>query len=110
MKVLGLTYVPYVILFQHILGKWVIPQFRGKKHDQAINFQTCVLVTTPFSLGTYNLRMYWKGLKVKVKNHTKIANYENKQKSKTPSLISPWLGGRKGKMSETRSLLQFNIK
>ena len=30
-------------------------------------------------------------------NHTKKNNYENKQKSKTAGLISPWLGGRKGK-------------
>ena len=51
-------------------------------------------------MGTYDLRVYWKGLKVKVENHTKIADSENKQKSKTPSLISPWFGGRKGKMSE----------
>ena len=54
-------------------------------------------VTTPFSLGTYNLRTQWKGLQVKVENHTKIDNSENKQKSKMPSLISPWLVGRKGK-------------
>ena len=56
-------------------------------------------------MGTYDLPPHWKGLKVKVENHTNIANYENKQMSKTPSLIYPWLGGRKGKMSETRSLL-----
>ena len=59
---------------------------------------------------TYDLKMYWKGFKVKVENHTKIANSESKQKSKTPSLIYPWLGGRKGKMSGTRSILPFNIK
>ena len=52
----------------------------------------------PYS--TYNFQTYWKVLKVKVENHTKIANCENKEKSKTPGLISPWLGGRKGKMSE----------
>ena len=51
--------------------------------------KSCVLVTTPFYLGTYDLRTYWKGFKVKVGNHTKIANSENNQKSKTPSLISP---------------------
>ena len=58
----------------------------------------------------YNLRMHWKGLEFKAENHTKIANSENKQKSKTPSLFYPWLGGRKGKMIETISLLQFIIK
>ena len=50
-------------------------------------------------MGTYNLRMDWKGLRVKAENHTKIPNSENKQKSKTSSLISTWHGGRKGKMS-----------
>ena len=69
-----------------------------------------IILFWSFTLGTYNLRTDWKGLKVKVKNHTKIANYENKQTSKTPSLISPWSGGRKGKIIETRSLLQFNIR
>ena len=49
-------------------------------------------------------------MKFNVGNHTKIANSENKQKSKMPSLISPWLGGRKLKISETRSLLKFNNK
>ena len=73
------------------------------------NEQYTFLVSS-FYLGTHNLQTYLKGLKVKVENHTKIANCENKQKSKMPSLISPWLGGRKEKMSETRSLLQFNIK
>ena len=65
---------------------------------------------TPFYLGTYDLWTYWKGLKVKVKNHTKIASSENKQDPKTPSLIPSLLGGRKGKIIETSSLLQFNIK
>ena len=51
-----------------------------------------------------------KVLKVKVKNHIKIANSENKQIPKTPSLISPWIEGRKGRMRKTRSLLKFNIK
>ena len=49
-------------------------------------------------------------MKVQVGNHTKIANPENKQKSKTPSLISPWLVGREGKIGETRLLLQISIK
>ena len=39
--------------------------------------------------------MEWKGLKVKVENYTKMANFENKQKSKIPSLISPLHGGIK---------------
>ena len=103
------------ILFQGFL----IPVRKSAGHV-AFTVYKCTLETNvlnniyflvqSFSLGTYDLRTYWKGLKVKVENQTKIANYENKQKSKTPSLISPWLGGRKGKMSETRSLLQFNIK
>ena len=54
--------------------------------------------------------MYWKGFTVKDENHTNIDNYENNQKSNMPSLISPWLGVRKGKMNETRPLLTFNIK
>ena len=58
----------------------------------------------------YDLEMYWKCLKVKDENHTKIANYENNQKSNMPSLISPWLGGEKMKISETSSLLKLNIK
>ena len=41
----------------------------------------------------YYLQAYWTGLKVKVENNTNIANSENKQKSKMPSLISTWLGG-----------------
>ena len=49
-------------------------------------------------------------MNVKVKNHTKIADSENKKNPKTPGLISSWIGGRKDKMSETSSLLQFNIK
>ena len=40
-------------------------------------------------------------------NHTKIANSENNQKSNMPSLISPWLGGEKVKISETSSLLDL---
>ena len=47
--------------------------------------------------GTYDLRTDWKGLNVRVGNHTKIANSGNKQKSKRPSLISPSLGGEKEK-------------
>ena len=58
----------------------------------------------------YDLRMYWIFLKVKDDNHTKIANSENNQNSNMPSLISPWLGGKKVKISETSSLLKFNIK
>ena len=54
--------------------------------------------------------MYWKGFTVKDENHTNIANSENNQNYNMPSLISPWLVVRKGKMSETRSLLNFNIK
>ena len=38
LKVLGLTYVPYVLEFQHIVVKWIISQVRGKKYDQAIIF------------------------------------------------------------------------
>ena len=60
------------------------------------------MVTTPFSLGTYDLRTYWKGLKGKIKNHTKIANYENKQKSKKPSLILHDLDGEKEKLVKQR--------
>ena len=62
------------------------------------------------SLCEYLLRMHLKGLKVKVENHTKIANSENEQKSKMPSFMSPLLGGIKGKMSETWSLLLLNIQ
>ena len=51
-------------------------------------------------MGAYDLQTYWKGLKVKDKNHTKIANSKNKQKPKTPSLNYPWLGGRKGEIIE----------
>ena len=40
-------------------------------------------------MGTYDLQTYWKRLKVKVENHTKLANYENKQKSKTPKPQNP---------------------
>ena len=69
-----------------------------------------IFLVWSFSLGKQDLHTYWKGLKVKVENQTKIVNSENKQKSKMASLIYPLLGGRKGKMSETRSLLQFNIK
>ena len=54
--------------------------------------------------------MYWKGFTVKDENHTNIENYENNQKSNMPGWISPWLGVRKEKMTETRSLLKFNIK
>ena len=46
-------------------------------------------------MGIYDLQSYWKLLKVKVENHTIIANSENKQKSKISSLISLWLGGIK---------------
>ena len=110
METQGLTYETYVQGFQHIVIKCIISQVRGKKHDQSIFNESCVLVTTTFSLGTHNWRTYWKDFKVKVENNTRIANYENKQKYKTPSLISPWLGGRKGEISETRLLLQFNIR
>ena len=48
-------------------------------------------------MGTYDLWMYWKGLKVKVENHTKIDNSENKLKSKTPGLIFHDFEGEKGK-------------
>ena len=75
-----------------------------------MNIQSCVLLTTPFSLGTNDLCTYLKGLKVKVANYTKIANYEYKKSSKTPSFISPLLGGRNEIISETKSLLQLNIK
>ena len=75
------------------------------KDNQQYNF-----LVLSFYLGTSNLQTYWKGLKVKVENNTKIPNSENIQNYKTPSLISLWLGGRKGKIGETRSLLQFNIK
>ena len=84
--------------------------FFPRSTEKVFAAKLCVLVTTPIYFGTYDLRTYWKGLKVKVGNHTKIANSENKQKSKTTSLIFPWLGGWKGKMSETRSFLQYNIK
>ena len=50
----------------------------GKKHDQDINISSGVLDKTPYCLGTYDLQTYWKGLKVKLKNYTKIANSENK--------------------------------
>ena len=61
-------------------------------------------------MGTFNVQIYWKCLKSKGKNHTKIAKSENKQKSKTPSLISQWLVGRKGKIGEKSSILQCNTK
>ena len=38
LKVLGLTYVPYVLRFQNIVVKWIIFQVRGKKYDWAIIF------------------------------------------------------------------------
>ena len=36
LEVLGLSYVPYVVGFQHIVVKIIIHQVRGKKHDRAI--------------------------------------------------------------------------
>ena len=39
-----------------------------------------------------------------------MENSKKKQEYTTPSLIFTWLGYRKGKMGETSSLLQFNIK
>ena len=33
LKVLGLTYVPYILGFQHIVYKLSISQVRSKKHD-----------------------------------------------------------------------------
>ena len=74
LEVLGLTYVTYVLAFQHIVVKYNIFQVRGKKHDRAMIIESYVLYgNNTISLGTYNLRTYWKGLKGKVENNTKIA-------------------------------------
>ena len=48
LKVLGLTYVHYVVGFQHIVVKEIIIQVRGKKNYQDIYILSCVIVKTPF--------------------------------------------------------------